>query len=139
MNAKEAVKMDDIKAPGSGGFLSLRPLVQVRLAIGENIFFGPGKASLMELVEKTGSLQEACKKMGLSYSKGTKMIKNTEKELGIRLVERWAGGNGGGGSRLTVEGKSLLLRYRELCRRVQENAEQIYPECAAAVQNRDTD
>lgn len=137
MNAKETGITDDITAAGNGNFLSLRPLVQVRLAIGDNIFFGPGKASLMELVDKTGSLQEACKEMGLSYSKGTRMIKNTEKELGIRLMERWAGGNGGGGSRLTVEGKSLLLSYRELCRRVQENAEQIYPECAAAVRDAD--
>ena len=47
---------------------SLRPSVQVRLADADSIFFGPGKARLMETVERTGSLQEACKEMGLSYS-----------------------------------------------------------------------
>ena len=107
---------------------SLRPFVQVRLASADNIFFGSGKARLMETIERTGSLQEACKEMGLSYSKGSHMIKNTERQLGIKLVERWAGGSGGGGSRLTGEGKYLLRRYQELCRRVQADTEQIFPE-----------
>ena len=87
---------------------SLRPSVQVRLADADSIF--------------------ACKEMGLSYSKGSHMIKNTERQLGIRLVERWAGGSGGGGSRLTGEGKDLLRRYQDLCRRVQADTEQVFPE-----------
>ena len=107
---------------------SLRPSVQVRLADADSIFFGPGKARLTETVERTGSLQEACKEMGLSYSKGSHMIKNPERQLGIRLVERWAGGSGGGGSRLTGEGKDLLRRYQDLCRRVQADTEQVFPE-----------
>ncbi len=106
----------------------LRPFVQVRLAVADHIFFGKGKACLMETVERTGSLQEACKEMGLSYSKGSRMIKNTEKQLGIRLVERWTGGSGGGGSRLTAEGRDLLERYQELCRRVQADTEKVFPE-----------
>lgn len=107
---------------------SLRPYVQVRLGIADNIFFGSGKARLMETIERSGSLQEACKEMGLSYSKGSRMIKNTERQLGIRLVERWTGGSGGGGSRLTGEGKDLLRRYQELSRRVQADTEQVFPE-----------
>ena len=42
--------------------------VQVRLGK-EDLFFGPGKARLMEYIEETGSMQEACTKMELSYSK----------------------------------------------------------------------
>ena len=37
----------------------LHTSVQVRLAK-DDIFFGPGKARLMEYIEKTGSMQEAC-------------------------------------------------------------------------------
>ena len=118
--------MGDVVFSGPEG--SLRPFVQVRLGIADHIFFGPGKARLMEAVERTGSLQEACKDMGLSYSKGSRMIKNTEKQLGIRLVERWTGGNGGGGSRLTPEGKNLLARFQELCCRVQTDTEEVFPE-----------
>ena len=49
---------------------------------------------LMEYIEKTGSMQEACLEMGLSYSKGAKMIKMAEKQLGYRLLERRIGGSG---------------------------------------------
>ena len=105
----------------------LHTSAQVRLAK-EDIFFGPGKAMLMEYIEKTGSMQEACLEMGLSYSKGAKMIKMAEKQLGYRLLERRIGGSGGGGSRLTEEGRDLLRKYRQLTRRVQEDADRAFEE-----------
>ena len=61
----------------------LHTAAQVRLAK-DDIFFGPGKARLMEYIEKTGSMQEACLEMGLSYSKGARMIKMAEKQLGYQ-------------------------------------------------------
>lgn len=101
--------------------------VQVRLAK-EGIFFGPGKARLMEYIEKTGSMQEACLEMGLSYSKGARMIKSAEKQLGFKLLERRIGGSGGGGSRLTDEGMDLLKKYRQLTLRVQKDADRAFEE-----------
>lgn len=115
------------KTEGTDG-LALRPVVKVRLAK-EDIFFGPGTARLLALVEKTGSIQEACTQMEISYSKGSRIIKNTEKELGFKLLERWTGGSGGGGSRLTSEGRRLLGGYEELTRKVQKSAEEIFGEC----------
>lgn len=106
----------------------LRPVIKLRLAK-QGIFFGPGAANLLEHVEETGSIQEACARMELSYSKGSRIIKNTEKELGFKLLERWTGGNGGGGSRLTAEGRQLLDCYLKLTHRVQEYAEEIFGEC----------
>lgn len=101
--------------------------VQVRLAK-DGIFFGPGKARLMEYIEKTGSMQEACLEMGLSYSKGARMIKSAEKQLGFKLLERRIGGSGGGGSRLTDEGMDLLKKYRQLTLRVQKDADRAFEE-----------
>ena len=101
--------------------------VQVRLGK-EDLFFGPGKARLMEYIEETGSMQEACTKMELSYSKASKMMKKAEKQLGFKLLERRIGGSGGGGSRLTEEGRELLKKYRELTRRVQEDADKVFAE-----------
>ena len=101
--------------------------VQVRLGK-EDLFFGPGKARLMEYIEETGSMQEACTKMELSYSKASKMMKKAEKQLGFKLLERRIGGSGGGGSRLTEEGRDLLKKYRELTRRVQEDADKVFAE-----------
>lgn len=103
----------------------IRPKVQVRL-MANKAFFGPGVYELLELVGQTGSLQEACFRMGLSYSKGSRMVKEAERQLGFPLAQRWAGGTGGGGSRLTEEGKNLLENYRQMLTEVQECTEQIY-------------
>ena len=73
-------------------------------------------------------MQEACTKMDLSYSKAAKMMKKAEKQLGFKLLERRIGGSGGGGSKLTEEGRDLLKKYRELTRRVQEDADRVFAE-----------
>ena len=48
--------------------------------------FGPGVAELMEHVEATGSLSKGCKCMQMAYSKGWKILKRAEEDLGIRLL-----------------------------------------------------
>lgn len=107
--------------------VKLHTSIQVRLAK-YDIFFGPGKARLMEYIDKTGSLQEACLEMELSYSKGARMIKMAEKQLGFKLLERRIGGSGGGGSRLTEEGRELLKKYRQLTLRIREDADRAFEE-----------
>jgi molybdate transport system regulatory protein len=121
------MKKETGKITSTYGETRLGASVQVRLAK-EDIFFGPGKARLMEYIEKTGSIQEACLEMGLSYSKGARMIKMAEKQLGFRLLERRVGGSGGGGSRLTDEGRDLLKKYRQLTLRVQQDADRAFAE-----------
>lgn len=103
----------------------IRPQVKVRLTANKP-FFGPGVYDLLNLVGQTGSLQEACHHMNLSYSKGSKMVKEAERQLGFSITERWAGGPGGGGSRLTEEGLRLLENYSRMVSEVQESTEQIY-------------
>jgi molybdate transport repressor ModE-like protein len=49
--------------------------------------------------------------MGMSYSKAWRMVGEIERELGVVLLERKAGGVVGGGSRLTAEGWLLLERF----------------------------
>ena len=66
----------------------------------EDKFFGPGVCELLELIEQTGSLQSACMEMGLSYSKGSRMLRGIERQLGVSAVHRWTGGAGGGGAEL---------------------------------------
>lgn len=103
----------------------IQPKIQVRLSASE-VFFGPGTCQLLELIEQTGSLQEACMRMGLSYSKGSKMLKAVDRQLGFPVVQRWAGGFGGGGSVLTAEGRRLIKNYQCMVAEVQKNAEDIY-------------
>ena len=117
----------------------LRPLIKLRMAK-QGIFFGPGTAELLENIDALGSIQEACAHMELSYSKGSRIIKNTEKELGFALLERWSGGASGGGSRLTKEGRRFLDCYKALAVKVQQSAEELFAECFdVEAKEKDTD
>lgn len=91
----------------------VRPFVSVGLKAGEK-FFGAGTCELLELIGQTGSVQDACLKMNLSYSKGSRMLKNIERQTGESAVQRWTGGIGGGGSRLTKKGEWLVQNYRKM-------------------------
>ena len=74
----------------------LRSNPRVRLYAGDDRFFGPGTKDLLAGIRKTGSVQQACAQMDLSYSKGRHMIRHMEAALETTLVERTRGGAGGG-------------------------------------------
>ncbi|MDO4267195.1 MAG: NTP transferase domain-containing protein [Eubacteriales bacterium] len=110
---------------GRGQGYPLRAAVRVQMMAAEP-FYGPGVQELLGWIGQTGSLQEACGRMGLSYSKGSKMVRRLERQLGFAVVERRAGGSGGGGSRLTERGRSLLKKYGDMAAEVQASADLIF-------------
>ena len=85
-------------------------------------FFGPGIAELMERIRETGSTKDACVQMGLSYTKGRRILKRAEAVLGYPLITIRHAGSGGRATTLTEEGELFLLRYRELEADVMEYA-----------------
>ena len=100
---------------------------QVRLTMKKtDAFFGPGLADFLELIEEEGSMLAACKIMEMSYSKGWKMIKSAEENLGFPFLERKAGGSGGGNSRMTDKGRRFLMNYRAMQRDIQHSAEAFF-------------
>ncbi|WP_392888126.1 winged helix-turn-helix domain-containing protein [Eubacterium limosum] len=106
---------------------ALHPALKLRLAR-ERIFFGPGPAELLMQIKRTDSVRMACEKMGISYSKGWKMINTMEEELGYKVTKRQQGGRNGGSACLTPEGETLLAKYQELERRSREAVENIFQE-----------
>ena len=74
-------------------------------------FFGEGPASLLSGIETYGSLRASALSMNMAYTKALKLMRNAEETLGFKLICRSKGGKGGGGSRLTAEGKEWLNRY----------------------------
>ncbi|WP_323675986.1 LysR family transcriptional regulator [Halorubellus sp. PRR65] len=66
--------------------------------------------ALLSAVDREGSLSAAADALGRSYSRAHKRVGALEDKLGA-LVERERGGEGGGGSRLTDDGRALLARY----------------------------
>lgn len=70
------------------------------------MILGPGRAKLIENIEKYGSLQNAAKKMGISYRAAWGRIKKTEEVLGSNLLVK-----NPGGYQLSDLGKELYQKY----------------------------
>lgn len=66
---------------------------------------------LLDHVQRYHSLKRACEDIGMSYSKGYKMIKQAEGELGFPLLNSERGGASGGSSVVTMEARSFAARY----------------------------
>ncbi|WP_195269364.1 LysR family transcriptional regulator [Eubacterium sp. 1001713B170207_170306_E7] len=123
MNREETLVSRKEQGPDA----ELHPALKLRLAR-ERIFFGPGPAELLTQIRQTDSVRMACEQMGISYSKGWKMINTIEEELGYQVTKRQQGGRNGGSASLTPEGETLLAKYQELERRSQEAVGRIFDE-----------
>ena len=88
----------------------LRAVLRIRL-YREKKFYGPGIHQLLQLTEELGSLSAACQQMGISYSKGRRIVGGMEEELGAAVLETGQGGKTGGYSRLTPQAKEMMTRY----------------------------
>lgn len=88
----------------------LRASFQIKISK-EKSFYGPGIHHLLQLTEEFGSLSNACQHMGMSYSKGRKIIAVMEEQLGTPVLETKQGGRTGGYSRLTEEAKKMMECY----------------------------
>jgi len=100
---------------------------ELRIQIGrEKIFMGPGVEQLLKLIDETGSIRLACEFMGISYSKGRTIIDIMESQLGYSVLERRQGGEYGGSSVLTPEGKDIMKRFSEYEKSVRKYAEDIF-------------
>jgi molybdate transport system regulatory protein len=78
------------------------------------IAMGRGKASLLENIEKTGSIAEAAEKMEMSYMRAWSLIKTMNACFKSPLVKVARGGKSGGGATLTPTGKTALALYRKM-------------------------
>lgn len=122
MSRKPKKILDESVSPAD---LPLHPSMRLRLAKGDT-FFGPGVAEFLTLVDQTNSMQTACKKMEMSYSKGWKIIKKAEEYLGCSLIESRSGGASGGSSHLTEEARDLLTRYQGMEKELKAATAQLF-------------
>ncbi len=82
--------------------------------------FGRGRRFLLEAIDTHGSINQAAKEVDVSFRKAWSHIKAMEERLGVKLVERQAGGKNGGGAVLTEEARKFLKKYGALERGIQK-------------------
>jgi molybdate transport system regulatory protein len=89
-----------------------RPRLRIRIVFGDAEMIGPGKAELLERIDRCGSIAAAGREMSMSYKRAWQLIGTLNAMFTAPLVESTRGGPGGGGAVLTVLGREVLGLYR---------------------------
>lgn len=89
-------------------------LSHLRVTLSDTAYIGPGRADLLELIDRTGSISGAGKAMGMSYKRAWGLVQALNEGFGQALVESSRGGAEQGGARLTEAGRFVLERYRSM-------------------------
>ena len=104
------------------GLAGSRPIMHLRLWLDTDsgLLFGPGRASLLDLIDRHGSLRQAAKELGISYRHAWGKLRETEDLLGYKLVDK--AGSYREGYRLTPEGRQLKQMYETWLKEVENEA-----------------
>lgn len=87
---------------------------RLRIVLEPEIALGPGKADLLDGIERTGSIAAAGRAMGMSYKRAWGLIEEMNEDFGAALVHTTKGGKSYGGAALTPTGKKILTLYRRM-------------------------
>jgi len=74
--------------------------------------FGDGRCSLLEAIGSSGSIKRGAERLGMSYKHAWDEVALMESRMGLKLLDRRAGGRGGGGVSLTRGARDLVAKYR---------------------------
>ena len=81
---------------------------------GDRALGGADRVALLEAIGAAGSMTRAAKAVGISYKTAWDRVEAMNNGAGQPLVERSAGGAGGGGTVLTAYALELIAAFREL-------------------------
>lgn len=90
------------------------PRFRIRVVFGPDEMMGPGKAELLERIERTGSIAAAGREMGMSYKRAWQLVEIMNAMFREPLVHSTRGGAKGGGAIVTDAGRAVLAEYRGL-------------------------
>lgn len=100
--------------------------ISLRFDLDNGERLGPGKADLLALIERHGSIRAAGAAMNMSYRRAWLLVDTMNRMFTKPLVETAHGGAKGGGARLTEEGREILAFYRTMEQRFRRS-------CAAEI------
>ena len=88
--------------------------LKLQLQCGEEFAMGPGKADLLEAIDRAGSISAAGRALGMSYRRTWLLVDAMNRCFADRLVETVLGGGPDRGARLTDNGRRALAAYRAI-------------------------
>ncbi|MBE0569614.1 MAG: TOBE domain-containing protein [Deltaproteobacteria bacterium] len=95
-----------------GGGVSVAATLSLRRE--DKAFLGGDRISLLEAIDRFGSITKAARQVGVSYKTAWDAVNAMNNAAERPLVHRAAGGHGGGGTVLTDQGKETVRLYRVL-------------------------
>ena len=116
-----------VRAPGR-----LDPKLRVWIVFAGRVKFGDGRADLLDRVAALGSFKKAVAEVGMSYRAAWGYFRELERAAAVRFLERHPGGGPEGGTRLTLEGRRFLDRYRRFRRGLDREATRRFRDCFEA-------
>ena len=90
------------------------PRLTLRVDLGSGRALGPGKVRLLEAIEKTGSISQAGRALGMSYRRAWLLVDDLNNCFHDAVISAQPGGAHGGGATLTPFGQKLVERYRAI-------------------------
>src|SRR5215470_5090467 len=91
----------------------MKPKLRVWVTFGDQLKFGDGRARLLELIDRRGSLSQAAAELEMSYRNAWGYLRELEHAAGVKFLARARGGGPHRGMHLTAAGKRFLERYRQ--------------------------
>jgi molybdate transport system regulatory protein len=88
--------------------------IKMQLLCGQQFAIGPGKAEVLEAIDREHSIRAAGKAMGMSYRRIWLLVDEMNRCFSHKLVETLTGGGHERGARLTPQGREVLAAFREL-------------------------
>ena len=85
--------------------------LRLRLLFGPEIALGPGKISLLQAIQETGSISAAARRMNMSYRRAWMLVDTMNRCFRKPVVVASPGGKGGG-ARVTDFGTTVLTKYQ---------------------------
>jgi molybdate transport system regulatory protein len=86
----------------------------LRVDFGPSRSIGPGKIRLLEAIDRTGSISQAGRSLGMSYRRAWLLIDDMNQCFRDAVVNARPGGSQGGGAVLTEFGADLVRDYRAI-------------------------
>lgn len=105
---------------------TLRP--RLRILHGDQIALGPGKADLLQAIDRAGTLADAANLLGMSYMRAWTLLQTMNACFREPLVATSRGGSGHGHASLTPAGRAALDLYRRMEESAREAAEPAWQE-----------
>jgi len=103
---------------------TISPRCKVWLELDGQVVLSDWRVELLELIEETGSLTRAAKRLKVPYRTAWYKLKDIEECWGPKLVVTASGGLKGGGSHLTPEAQQIIARFRRVTTGVNQMVEE---------------